>query len=144
MSYYLFRDQVERAQAAVGGPGKNATVDYVKQLCVATTATLTTGHGRDTNREDDRTAAGGLIDQMGSKVKGTAAHHAQDHVDNWRQVSDNCGVIRDMVHAEWYAAYQWGLDTRAHEVVGKMYALACLVWSELGDYTSATQDGLRR
>jgi hypothetical protein len=143
MPYYLFCERLEEA-ARRAPPEKQKEAEWLKQFSGGKTAHLTTQHGRITNRHDDRSKTKELVEQMGTKLKSPGLAHARDYVDEWTRVSDNCGLIRKMVHAEVDAAYGWGLDTRSPEVIGIMYFIACYLWSELGEYSSPTQDEGKR
>ena len=142
---YLFDRIIEPAANAkspkpVAGHLRDSSQQVTQQLIKTNPRTVNRGSGAPT--DDDRVAAD-LVNQMGSQIK-TTSPHAQDYVDNWRQVSGNAGTVRAYVSRELDHAYQIGLDITAPAVIGKMFYLAVMIWSELGDYTSPTQDEGRR
>ena len=142
---YLFDTAIE-AGLKVDLTKNNST--YLKQQAEKATADLIRSSGRDFNNHDDHEASATLVTSMGQKTRAKdGSPHAQDHAyvgDAWRMVSDNCGIVRQMVHDETYHAYQIGLDTRNPVVIGAMFKLAVMVWSMLGDYSSPTQSQGRR
>lgn len=139
---YLFARQIDHAIARGTKPEETSRI---KTKCEKTTKELLRSHPLAGNiYPSPDPASENVAKKMGSKSKRdrdntpAAFPHASDpgYVgDEWRLVSDNAKLIEDKVSSELQHAYDLGLDTRSPVVVGKMYKLAVLVWSGIGDYT---------
>ena len=140
---YLFEKSISPAQI-VEAMQNNA--NYLAKTCKEATDALFASNQRVLNIHDDMYAAEALVQKMGGQFRGTDKSEpwAGTYVDNWRMVSMNAGTIRSMVSSEIYNAYQQGLDIRQPAVIGKMFYLAVLVWSTIGEYTGYAQDEGKR
>ncbi|WCD82474.1 hypothetical protein [Pseudomonas sp. TUM22785] len=141
---YLFQDGIE---AALRVESMRGNASYLKSQCEQMTQKLINDSPRHINIHDDLSYAESLIFSMGNQFKPSGVAQGEwagDYVSEWRMVSGNAGVIRGMVSNELYRAYQIGLDIRSNQVVGKMFKLAVMVWSTIGDYSSPTQNEGRR
>lgn len=148
---YLFKDIINPALLKDRNPAqlndedqkRRAKARHLKEQSKEITGLLYSQHQRILNKADDYDRARTQVQSMGRRDKPPTGDWAGNYA-NWYQVSSNAGLITQMVYGELHKAYQLGLDICSSQVIGAMFQLATMVWSELGDYSSPSQDEGRR
>ncbi|MEC5386775.1 hypothetical protein VVD49_13655 [Uliginosibacterium sp. H3] len=138
---YLFQRAVEAA--LLKDPDK-ADFKHLKEKCESKTQSLAADFHRINPQPDDMQIAGPLVVSMGEQFKPKNGPWAGTYVDNWRMVSGNAPIVTALVSAQLQQAYELELDISNERVIGKMFGLAVLVWSVLGEYSSPPQEPGRR